>query len=169
MTYSLDGDVSRKITHISIATGLLISEFREEAYTNINIKLRTKYVVPVDSDDETDMDFLKSIESDLAAGSLILDIAANTQEDSGLDDYGKYLIDKGYAKLDKILKDSVILIGGEDNELNEDNYKNPARLGVNSPDNYGTYNRPMSGIENDAIEASVDAEKYNSLEDNEQL
>jgi len=169
MTYSIDTDVSRKISHITIATGLNISDFREEAYGNMNILLRKKYVVPIDSTDATDTAFLKSIESDLAAGMLVLDIAASTKEDSELDKYGQYLVDKGTAKVEKIIEGTVVIIGGEDNESNVENYQNPAQIQLESSDDYATFDRPMSGIENDAIEAKIDAERYDSLNDNEQL
>jgi hypothetical protein len=66
MSYSIDTNVLGRISHIKIPSGLLVSEFRDEAFSEININIRQQYVVPVVSTNDTDMDYLRDIEADIA-------------------------------------------------------------------------------------------------------
>ncbi|HFC76728.1 MAG TPA: hypothetical protein ENJ27_00670, partial [Candidatus Moranbacteria bacterium] len=168
MTYSTNNDVSLKISHIKIPSGLSIDDFRDEAYNEINAEIRGLYVVPVDSDDETDMGYLKVIEQNLAAGKLLLDVAT-ANEIEQLHSYASFLIDKATKNLSKIIDQKIVLSGAERNTISSDDVVNPAKLQGKAPDSHSTFGRPMSGIENDAIEGKVDSEKYNSLEDTKTL
>jgi len=164
MSYSIDTNVLGRISHIEIPSGLLVSGFREEAYTDINIQIRKLYTVPVVSTDQTDMDYLRDIEADLAGGNLILDVAL-VQEPTNLHEYGVSLINKAKSKLKRITDEIVILVGAErDTDTSNDQINFPKILGM-SADAYGTFDRPISAVENDAIEGDLDAEQFNSLED----
>jgi hypothetical protein len=157
MTYSTDSDVMRKIAHVALASGLLPKEFRDEAYTDINIELRKLYAVPISSSDDSDLQFLKTIESNMAAGLLILDISATSENESELDAYGEYLIDKGEERLQKLVNRTVVLIGAED-QTDDSSYSEEASfVNLQSPDDYSTFSRPMSEVDQAAADGLVDA------------
>jgi hypothetical protein len=164
MSYSIDTNVLGRISHIRIPSGLLVSEFREEVFSEINIQIQKLYTVPVVSTSQTEMDFLRDIEADIAGGRLIMDVAL-VQEAENLHEYGVELAKRGQKKLDLIIGEKVILVGAEkDTDFSDDQLSFPKIQGK-AVDEYGFFDRPIAGVENDAIEGKTDAEKYNSLED----
>lgn len=163
-TYSIDNDVSEKYSHLTIPSGLSVPAYRSNAYNIINARLRTLYVVPIDSTDATDLGFLKIVESEMAAGKIIQAVAT-VHEAEGIHEYGDTLI-KSAENLLKMMEGEKIILHGATRDTNDvSDVVNPPVLHGSAADDYATFDRPMSGVENDAIEGKVDAEKYNELED----
>ncbi len=168
MTYSTDNDVLRKISHIKVPSGLSISKFRDDAYVEINVEIRDLYVVPVASSDDTDMNYLKVIEQDLAAGKLLLDVSTVHQLEE-LHAYAEFLITKANDKIIKLSSQDIVLVSAGRNTDSSNDVIDPPIIQGKAADKYSTFNRPISGIENDAIEGVVDSGKYNSLTDNKTI
>lgn len=169
ITYSNDGDVSEKLSNVTIPADMVIYNFRLASYNRINAKIRKLYSIPVNSSDGTDMAILKSIESCLAAGRLLIAIATLHQMDN-VSEYGKTLIKQGEDEL-KELEDEDIVLSESSTRATDtaDDVIDPPVISGGASDNYPTFDRPMSGIENDAIEGKVDSEEYNSLTDNKTI
>lgn len=163
-TYSTDNDVSEKYSHVTIPTEVNVSNFRDDAYSVMNISLRGLYIVPIDSSEVTDTGYLKLIESKMAAGHILIAVAS-VSEMENVHEYGLLLIKEAEGLLQKLIDQKIILEGAEKETDYSKNVIRPAKIQGSSPDTYGTFDRPMSGIANDEIEGSVDAENYNSLED----
>ena len=168
MTYSTDNDVASKYSHLKISNDLTVSDYRKEAYNDINIEISKLYVVPVVSTKDIDSDYLKSIESRLAAGNILIAVAS-VSEIENVHEYGKLLIEQATDKINKLLDQSIILTGAPKDTDDSDELIDAGKIQGSAPDEYGTFEREMSGIENDAIEGVVDSEKYNSLEDNKEV
>lgn len=149
---------------MKIPSGVLVSSQRESAFTEINIQIRRLYIVPVDSSDQTDMDFLKDIEADLAGGKLLLDVST-VQEIDSLHSLGMELIKRASINLTKITEEKVVLIGAQKDTDDSDDKVNFPLLSFSSPDEYGIFDRRPSGIEQDAADGIVNTREYNSLED----
>jgi hypothetical protein len=164
-TYSLDGNVSEKFANITIPPDIIVYNFRLDAYNRINAKLRKIYVVPIVSTDATDIGILKSIESNLASGNILLAVAT-LHEVENVHEYGKLLIAKAEKELDELVNEEMVLSSGVTRDADDsDEVIDPPILQGGAADDYSTFDRPMSGIANDAIEGKVDAEAYNELED----
>jgi len=168
-TYSIDGDVNENIASITVPSGLVIDNFRVEAFNNINSRIRKLYIVPIDSTDTTDQAILKSIESKRAAGRLLMSVAT-IHEVENISEYAKMLLLESNNEI-KSITDEVVTFSTEVERDTDDSDEaiNPPILQGKVPDSYSTFGRPMSGIENDAIKGVVDSEVYNSLEDNKTL
>jgi hypothetical protein len=143
----------------------VIANYRTRAYNRINARLRKVYVIPIVSTDATDIGFLQNIEANLAAGNILLAVAT-LNEAENLHEYGKSLIDKAEKELDELSEEEIVLssLAIRDTDDSDEAVDPPAILGGAS-DEYATFERPMSGIENDALEGKVDSEKYSELED----
>ena len=163
-TYSTDSEVSEKYSHLQIPTSITVANYRDEAYNHINIMLRPLYVVPIDSPDAIDISYLKSIESRLAAGNILIAVGSSAEIEN-IHEYGLKLIEQAEAKLQALIDQKIILEGATQDTDDEGEVINPPRILGSASDSYATFERPMSGIENDAIEGVVDSEAYNSLED----
>jgi hypothetical protein len=164
MTYSTDTNVLGRINHIKVPSGVLISEFRDDAFDEINIQIRKLYTVPVASTDDTDMGFLKSIEADLAGGKLLLDIST-VQEIDSLHSLGMELIKRSSINISKIVAQSIVLIGAEKDTDSSDAMINFPSITLKSPDEFDNFNRKPSGIEQDAADGMTNTREYNSMED----
>jgi hypothetical protein len=164
MTYSVDTNVLSRINHVKVPSGVLISEFRDDAFNEINIQIRKLYTVPVVSTDDTDMGFLKSIEADLAGGKLLLDIST-VQEIDSLHEFGMELIKRSSINISKIIAESIVLIGAEKDTDSSDTMVNFPSITLKSPDDYDNFNRKPSGIQQDAANGRTNSHQYNSLED----
>lgn len=165
-TYCTDADVSEKLSNVTIPTDMQIESFRTAAYNRINAKLRRLYVVPIATTDVTDLGVLESIEANIAAGRLLMAVAT-LHEIESVSEYAKTLIAQGNSELNELLDEKVVLSEeAERATTTADDAIDPPRILGGASDDYATFDRPMSGIENDAIEGKVDSEKYNSLEDN---
>lgn len=166
MTYSVDSDVMGRIAHVKIPSGVLASVQREAAYTEINVNIRKFYIVPVVSTDQTDMDFLRDIEADLAGGKLLLDVSTVQQIDT-LHALGMELIKRASINLSKLTSTdqskNIVLIGAE-LTTNDEQASYPL-IEVNSPDDYDTFNRKPSGIQQDAVDGITNTREYSSLGD----
>ena len=164
-TYSTDNDVSRKLAQVTISSNIIISDFRIEAYNLINAKIRNLYIVPVESTDDTDKGILKSIESSLTAGNILLAVATLHEVDN-VHEYGKILINRANQSIRDLVSQKIVLSKNAARDTDDsDEIIDPPIIEGEAPDSYATFDRPMSGIENDAIEGKVDSKKYNSLED----
>ena len=168
MSYSNDKDVSSKYSHLKISSDVVVKEYREEAYNEINMKISSLYAIPIDSTNVHDLAYLKSIEARLAAGNILIAIST-VDELEDVHEYGKFLIDQAYKKIEELLKQTIILKGATKDTDKSDNLIDAGKLQGSAADTYSTFDRPISGIENDAIEGKVDSEKYNSLEDNKEV
>ena len=167
-TYSKDNDVERKYSHLTIPTKVTIADFQEDAYNYINSRLRKLYKIPIDSTDDTDKGILKLIEAGLAAGNVLMAVAA-VHEADGVHKYGKSLVDSAEEKLEMLENQEIVLTGATRDSDSSDDIANAPLMSGSSADDFSTFDRPMSGIENDAIEGSVDAEAYNEVEDTKTL
>jgi hypothetical protein len=167
-TYSNDKDVASKYSHLKISSNVIVKDYREEAYNDINMKLRSLYAIPIDSTDSNDLAYLKSIESRLSAGNILIAVSTVDQLKE-VHEYGKFLIDQAYKKLGAIMKEEIILTGATKDTDKSDNVIDPPVIQGSAADDHATFDRPMSGIENDALEGVVDSEKYDSLEDNKEV
>lgn len=167
-TYSSDEDVREKFAHITITDDLVVGNFRDAAFSYINMRIRNLYVVPVSGSLNT-MSFLKHMEADFAAGKILASVGT-LQSSSEVSEYGKMLMISGQKALDLISSHdgknpAITLEGAAVDTDKSDNAADFPLLGLDSPDDFATYNRPMSGVENDAILAKTNSEKFNSLED----
>jgi hypothetical protein len=168
-TYSKDNDISDKLSSVTLPTTLVIENYRKDAYNRINAKLRRIYIVPISSSDTTDQGVLCSIESNLSAGNILLAVAT-LHEVENVHEYGKLLIAKAESELKELTDEIVVLsLKAERDADDSDDVIDPPILKGNASDDYATFDRPMSGIENDAIEGVIDSKKYNSLEDNKTI
>ena len=167
-TYSKDNDVERKYSHLTIPTKVTIADFQNDAYNYINSRLRKLYKIPIDSTDDTDKGILKLIEASLAAGNVLMAVAA-VHEADGVHKYGKSLVDSAEEKLEMLENQEIVLTGATRDSDSADDIANAPLMSGSSADDYSTFDRPMSGIENDAIEAIVDSEAYNEVEDTKTL
>jgi hypothetical protein len=163
-TYSKDSDVERKYSHLTIPTKVTISDFQSDAYNYINSRLRKLYKIPIDSTDSTDIGILKLIESGLAAGNVLMAVAA-VHEADGVHKYGKSLVDSAEEKLEMLENQEIVLTGATRDTLGAEDLADAPLMSGSSADDYATFDRPISGIENDNIEGSIDAEAYNEVED----
>jgi hypothetical protein len=163
-TYSKDNDVERKYSHLTIPTKVTIADFQDDAYNYINSRLRKLYKIPIDSTDDTDKGILKLIEASLAAGNVLMAVAA-VHEADGVHKYGKSLVDSAEDKLEMLENQEIVLTGATRDSDSSDDIANAPLMSGSSADDFSTFDRPMSGIENDAIEGEVDAEAYNEVED----
>jgi len=164
-TYSTDNDIASKYSHLKISNDLTVGDYREEAYHEINMEISKLYIVPVVSTKDIDQEYLKSIESRLAAGNILIAVAS-VSEVENVHEYGKLLIDQAREKIDKLIDQTIILTGAPKDTDDTDELIDAGKIQGSAADEYSTFNRPMSGIENDAIKGKTDSEKYNSLEDN---
>lgn len=164
MTYCVDSDVMGRIAHVKIPSGVLASVQREIAHTEININVRKLYIVPINSTDQTDMDFLRDIEADLAGGKLLLDISTVQQIDT-LHALGMELIKRSQINLSKLTSENVVLIGAEKDLDSSDAMVNFPRVSLDSPDEYDSFNRRPSGVEQDAVDGIINTREYSSLGD----
>jgi hypothetical protein len=164
-TYSKDNDVEKKYSHLTIPTKVAIADFQDDAYNYINGRLRKLYTVPIVSSDNTDKGILKLIEASLAAGNILMAVAA-VHEADGVHKYGQSLVDLAEEKLTMLEDQEMVLTGAPRDADSSDDVANAPLMSGSSADDYATFDRPMSGIENDAIEGTVDSEKYNEVEDN---
>ena len=73
-----------------------VDGFTDRAAADIDVALSERYIVPVATTNAQTVAVLKSIASDLACGRLILSIAA-AAEDSNLQSYGKFLINRSIS------------------------------------------------------------------------
>ena len=168
-TYSTDSVVNELLSGVNLPSGVVVDNFRVEAYNNINASLRKIYIVPIESTDTTDVAILKSIESKRSAGRVLMAVAT-LHEMENLSEYGQFLLEESEKELDKLRKEDLILsIEATRDTDDSDEVIDPPVLSGNAPDEYSTFGRPMSGIENDAIDGVIDSEEYNSLEDNKTL
>jgi len=168
-TYCIDADVNENLSNITIPSGLVVDNFRVEAYNHINSKIRKLYVIPVESDDDTDNAILKSIESKRSAGRLLMAVAT-IHEVEDISEYAKTLLIEAKNEIKEIIDEIIVFSSSAERDTDDsDEAIDPPEILGQTPDKYGTFDRPMSGVENDAIEGSVDAEKYNSLEDNKAI
>jgi hypothetical protein len=163
-TYSIDNDVAEKYSHLTIPSGLSVPAYRDNAYNIINANLRKLYVVPIDSTNAVDLGYLKIIESELAAGKIIQAVAT-VHEAEGIHEYGETLIKSAEEFLGKLIDENIILSGATRDTDDSSDVVNAPIIHGSSADDYAAFDRPMSGIENDAIEGKVDSEEYNELED----
>jgi len=164
-TYSNDRDISEKLAQVTISSDIVIADFRTDSFNIINAKLRKLYIVPITSKDITDVGILKSIESSLSAGNILLAVAI-LHEVENTHEYGKILINRANRMLTELINEKVVLSKEAIRDTDDsDEVIDPPIIDGSSSDKYATFDRPMSGIENDAIEGKVDATKYNSLED----
>lgn len=164
-TYSKDGDVSEKLANIKISSDIVIDNFRKSAYNRINARLRKLYVVPVVSTDDIDIAILKSIEANITAGRILIAVAT-LHEVENVSEYGKLLIQQGESELKDLTEEIIVLSTSAERDADDsDEAVNPPLILGSSADEYSTFDRPMSGIENDAIEGKVDAEEYSELYD----
>lgn len=167
-TYSTDLDVSEKYSHIKIPSGVLVSSYRESAYYEINSKLRKIYTVPIDSTDVIDLGILKSTESSLVAGRVLTAITLDGEMDT-VHEYGIFLINEGKRLLKELIEGDIVLEEATRATDDDKDLIGAPIIQGKAADDYGTFDRPMSGIENDAIEGKVNSEEYNSLEDTKQI
>jgi hypothetical protein len=165
MTYSIDSDIRSKFSHLTIPSGILVGNFREAAYNRVNAKLRKIYEVPITSIDITDQAVLKEIESNIAAGKIIMSVSTS-DELTDIHQYGESLVKEGEFNIKELLKEDMVLssLATRDADDSDETIDPPKILG-SSADEHSTFDRPMSGIENDAIEGKVDAEEYSELND----
>lgn len=164
MTYSEDTDVRGRIAHVKIPSGVLVSSHREAAYTDINIQIRQLYTVPVNSTDQTDMDWLRDVEADLAGGTLLLDVATVNQI-SELHEFAMELIKRSTIKLTKLLSQNIVLIGAEKDTDSTDNQIDFPLVSLRSPDASDSFNRRPSGIDMDAREGRINTREYVEMDD----
>lgn len=163
ITYSNDSDVTSKYAHLTIPVNITVEEYREEAFRLINVRIRALYSLPMDTTDENDLAYLKSIESRMAAGNILIAVASVAEREN-VHEYGKLLIDQAEEKLQKLIDQEIVLKAAKDTDASDD-VIDPPKLQGSAADEYGTFDRVMSGIENDAIEGIVDSENYNAIED----
>lgn len=168
VTYSADKDVSSKYSHLKISSDVVVNDYREEAYNEINMKISNLYIIPIDSTNVNDIAYLKSIESRLAAGNILIAVSTTDELDE-LHNYGKFLIDQAVSKIDELIKQTIILRGATIDTDKADNIIDAGKIQGSAADAYSTFDRPISGIENDAIEGRVNAEKYSSLNDTNEV
>ena len=168
VTYSNDKDVSSKYSHLKISSDVIVNEYREEAYNELNMRISNLYIIPIDSTDANDLAYLRSIESRLAAGNVLIAIST-VDELQDVHEYGKFLIDQSFAKMDELVKQTIILKGATLDTDDANKVVDPGKLQGSSADSYSTFDRPISGIENDAIEGKVDSEAYSSLNDTKEV
>jgi len=165
-TYSTDGDVTAKFSNITLPADLVVENYRKEAFHQINASIRKLYTVPVVSTDETDKGLLRSIEANLSAGQILLAIAT-VNEVENVHEYGKLLVDKAENALKYLSTEKTVLSSEAERDTDDsDEIINFPTITGQAPDTYGTFDRPMSGIQNDAIEGVVDSKAYSSLTDN---
>ena len=167
-TYSIDNDVAEKYSHLTVPSGLSVPAYRSDAYNIVNVRLRKLYVIPIDSTNSTDLGFLKIIESELAAGKIIQAVAT-VHEAEGIHEYGDTLIKSAESLLEMLENEKIVLSGATRDTDDSSDMVNPPVIHGSAADDYATFDRPMSGIENDAIEGKVDAEEYNELEDTKMI
>lgn len=164
-TYSKDDNVSDNLANITLPADLVIANYRSRAYNRINARLRKIYVVPIVSIDVVDIGILENIEANLSAGNILLAVAA-LNEAENIHEYGSTLIKQAEKELDELNNEKIVLssLVIRNTDYSDDAVDPPSILG-NVSDESATFDRPMSGIENDAIEGKINSEKYNSLED----
>ena len=164
MSYSTDAQVLAKIGNIKIAaSGILIPSMRLFASNQIDIRIRQLYVTPVVSTDLADMQYLQDIEANYSAGVLLQDIA--TQHSlKEISVTGKVLEQRAMKAIDKLVAGNPVLIGAIPNP-NAANTEVFSTIILNTPDKTAYFDRPISGIENDAIKGNYDAKQYNAVED----
>lgn len=167
-TYSSDINVSEKISHITLPPKIVVGNFRDEAYTYINTRLRGLYLTPVSGSLQS-MGFLKHMESNMAAGKILLAVGT-TNTSSELSEYGQMLINMAQKSLDLVLggdgKPPKVVLEGASLDIDKsDNASDFPIMVLDSPDAVSTFSRPASGVENDAILGVVDNKIYNSQED----
>ena len=168
-TYCIDSDVKVKLSNLNVASGILTENFRIGAYNRINAKLRKIYEVPVVSSDTTDTGLLQGIESNIAAGRLLLSISTINQME-GIQQYAVELLKQGEGELKELITGDIVLsIEAERRSTDTDDTVNMPYLTGQAPDEFSTFGRPLSGIENDALEGVVNSEQYDSLEDNKSI
>jgi len=167
-TYSNDKDVASKYSHLKISSDVIVNEYREEAYNDINMRIKSLYIIPIDSVDTNDLAYLKSIEARLAAGNILIAVST-VDELEDVHEYGKFLIDQATSRIDELVKQNIVLKGATKDTDKSDNIIDAGKLQGSSADSYSTFDRPISGIENDALEGVTDSKKYNSLEDNKEV
>lgn len=164
MSYSVDADVLGKISNIKVASGILVSSFRDSAAINIDVSIRKLYTVPVVSTDTTDMSFLSDIESDLAAGNLLESIATIDQIDT-LHALGEELIKNGLNKLKKLTSEEIILVGAPEDTNSDDDQVNFPKITFNAPDEESHFNKTMNKIDEDALYGETEKEEEERLSD----
>jgi hypothetical protein len=167
-TYSSDVNVTEKISHVSLPEKLVVANFRDEAFTYMNMRLRSLYLTPV-SGSLTTMSYLKHLESNLAAGKILMAVGT-VNASSELSEYGKMLMGLGEKALALVLgsdtkEPGVVLEGAPLDPDKSDNLADFPHVVLDSPDDFATFNRPISGIESDAIRAVTDAKEYSEEND----
>lgn len=144
-TYSNDQDVKNKLMDSDLPATISVEAFRSDAYSRINIELRRVYTVPVASADSVDMDYLKFMEAEYAAGLLLMNMAMPS-EDRTLHAYGKSLVKGAQDKLMKILNQEVLLEGAAVAELKSNKESRPFKMTLNSPDGDSYFGHKMSDV-----------------------
>lgn len=134
----------------------------------MNMRLRSLYLTPVSGSLMT-MSYLKHLESNLTAGKILMAVGT-TNASSELSEYGKMLIGIGEKALSLVLgsdskEPQVVLEGAPLDPDKSDNLADFPSVVLDSPDTFATFNRPMSGIDNDAILAVTDAKEYDATND----
>lgn len=142
MSYSTDENVKERISFVSLPTELSIPNYRTDAESIINLKLRNTYIVPV-SGSLTDMTFLRNIESDLSGGNILLRVATVNGSDQ-ISALGQLLVDEAMKKLDMLIAGSLTLEAPLDTDDTDDNAANP-RMGIGSPDLVSTFGESDNG------------------------
>jgi hypothetical protein len=163
MSYSTDDQVLGKIAHVKVPSGL-VTPMRVFASNQIDIRIRKLYVTPVVSIDTADMQYLQDIEADLAAGRLIQNIATlhSLKDVSAI---GIKQENSALKRIDDILTEKIILQGAQVNPNANNIEVNFSTIILDSPDTVSAFGRPLSGIENDAIDGNYDSNRYNPIED----
>ena len=165
MSYCKDNDITEKFSNVTLPQTIVVANYRNAAYNRINARLRRIYIVPIVSTDAIDQAILQSIEANIAAGRVLLAVAT-LHEVENVHEYGKLLISQGEKELKELEEETVVLSSGAARDTDDsDEGIESARILGGAADDYPTFDRPMSGIENDALEGKVDSEKYNELED----
>jgi len=168
-TYSRDGDVSENLSNVTMPVDMVIDNFRVEAYNHINAGLRSLYTVPVTSTDAIDVSILRSVEAKRTAGRILMAVAT-IHEVENVSEYAKELLSEAKIELDALRNEEITLSSEAERDTDDsDEVIDPPRILGQAPDAEQTFGRPMSGIENDAIEGVVDSKPYNSQEDNKSV
>lgn len=169
-TYSTDPNVTEKIAHVVLPEKIVVGNYREQAYNYINMRLKGLYVVPV-SGSLQDMTYLKHVESEYSAGKVLLAVGV-VNESASISEYGKMLVKAAERALDLVAGSvdgksapSLTFSGAALDPDKSDNSADFPAMGLHSPDEHATFDRPMSGIENDAILGKVDSEEHSPLND----
>lgn len=170
-TYSTDQNVTEKIAHVSLPEKIVVGNYREQAYNYINMRIKGLYIVPV-SGSLQDMTYLKHVESEYSAGKILLSVGV-VNDSSNISEYGKMLVGAAEKAIDLIagsvdgkMSPSLVLSGAILDTDKTDNSADFPIVGISSPDTVGIFDRPISGIENDALLGKTDSEEYSALNDN---